>query len=234
VRRLVRDRSVSIPYDAINTAIFLPHGGSGRLRQSLVDALEVRRGNRVLELGCGTGQVTARLLASGAEVVAVDELPEMLAAARRRAPGATFVAGDAIDADVGGSFDRVVLSFVLHGFAGRGRLALLRRAAAPLTPGGRIGVLEWSLPSGDIRATLWRRFLRALEPDAGNTEEVLDGALDREIREAGLQVENRRPVAGGRAQILVVGPGGTGPSGPGRRGYPRPECRGAPTEKRSS
>ena len=87
-------------YDAINAAIFLPSGGSHRLRKRLVDAMEVRPGHRVLELGCGTGQVTASLVAAGASVVAVDALPAMLEAARRRAPGATFVQGDVIEAQV--------------------------------------------------------------------------------------------------------------------------------------
>ena len=195
---------VSVPYDAVNAAIFLPSGGSGRLRQSLVDALDVRAGHRVLELGCGTGQVTARLLASGVEVVAIDEIPEMLAAARRRAPGATFVKGDAIEAQVAGPFDRVALSFVLHGFDAQGRLALLRRAAAALGNGGRIGVLDWALPSGDIRGRVWRRFLRALEPSSTTTDEVLNGALEGEISEAGLRIESWSRVAGGRAQILVL------------------------------
>lgn len=76
---------VANAYDAVNAAIFLPSGGSRRVRQSLVNALEIRPGHRVLELGCGTGQVTARLLAAGADVVAVDALPSMLIGARRRA-----------------------------------------------------------------------------------------------------------------------------------------------------
>jgi ubiquinone/menaquinone biosynthesis C-methylase UbiE len=192
-------------YDAINTALFLPSGGSRRLRQRLVDALEVRCGQRVLELGCGTGQVTARLVAAGAEVVAVDALPDMLAGARRRAPAATLVQGDVIDADVGGGYDRVVVSFVLHNFDAEGRVRLLRRAADALAPGGRIGVLDWALPHGFARGALWRRFLAALEPSPTVTE-LLDGALDADVPAAGFQVLHRRPAAGGRAQILVLVP----------------------------
>src|SRR5687768_17204506 len=95
-------------YDALNTLIFLPSGGSRRLRKRLVDALEVGPGQRVLELGCGTGQVTAELLAAGAQVVAVDRLPAMLAGARQRAPRAVFIEGDALEAEVEGAYDRVV------------------------------------------------------------------------------------------------------------------------------
>ncbi len=83
-------------YDLLNAVLFAPSGGSGRLRQQLVDALAPAAGDRVLELGCGTGQVTERLLAAGARVVAVDALPEMLEGARRRAPEAEYVVGERV------------------------------------------------------------------------------------------------------------------------------------------
>jgi ubiquinone/menaquinone biosynthesis C-methylase UbiE len=190
-------------YDAVNTAMFLPWGGSRRLRRSLVDALAVGSGHRVLELGCGTGQVTARLLAAGADVVAVDALPAMLDRARTRAPGATFVEGDALEADVGDGFDRVVVSFVLHNFDRAGRVRLLQRAERALARDGRIGVLEWALPHGRARARLWRRFLRWLEP-APSVREVLDGSLPDDGAAAHLRVVDRRTRVGGRTQILVL------------------------------
>ncbi len=188
----------------LNTIIFLPSGGSGVVRESLVKALDVRTGHRVLELGCGTGQVTASLLAAGAHVVAVDRLPAMLDRARTRASGAAFIEGDAIAADVGGGYDRAVLSFVLHNYDSEGRMQLLRRAAAALVPGGLIGVLEWAVPSGRARAALWRRFLEMLEPASERVQQVLNGALDAEIVQGDLRVADRRRIAGGRAQILLL------------------------------
>lgn len=193
-------------YDLVNAAIFLPSGGSGRLRQELVDLLDIKPGNRVLELGCGTGQVTARLLAAGADVVAVDQLPAMLTVARSRAPDATFFEGDAIEADVGGGYDRVVLSFVLHGFDSADRTRLLQRAADALAPRGRIGILEWAQPAGRVRAVLWPRVLDALEPAPGLTRQLLAGALDTELPAAGLRIDIRRPTAGGRTQLLAASP----------------------------
>jgi SAM-dependent methyltransferase len=91
-------------YDAITVAIFL--GGSRRLRHRLVDTLEVSRGHRVLELGCGSGQVTEQLVAAGAMVTAVDALPETKGLTpgdegpddRRRVP----LAGGRVGVPVGG------------------------------------------------------------------------------------------------------------------------------------
>lgn len=189
----------------MNTAIFLPSGGSRRLRRRFVDALGIEPGDSVLELGCGTGQVTVELVAAGAVVVAVDALPDMLAAARRRAPTASFIHDDALEADAGDGYDHVVIAFVLHNFDATGRADLLRRAGEALGPNGRIGVLDWAEPTGRARAALWRRFLAALEP-APTVTEVLDGAFIADAEAAGLAVDQRHRVAGGRAEVLVFRP----------------------------
>lgn len=197
------ERILPAAYDALNAALFLTAGGSGRLRQALVDALDVRPGHRVLELGCGTGQVTKRLTVAGAEVIAVDALPAMLRRARRRAPAATFITGDAVSAEVGAGYHRVVLSFLLHNFDEEGRVRLLRRALTALVDGGRIGILDWRAADGHVRAAVWRSLLRAIEPSP-TVAEIVDGALDRDIPAAGLSVHTDRAVAGGRARILIV------------------------------
>lgn len=195
--------TLATTYDLVNSLIFLTAGGSGRVRQSLVDELDVRAGHRVLELGCGTGQVTERLLAMGADVVAVDRLPAMLLGAQRRAPTATLLHGDVLEMSHGDKYDRVVLSFVLHSLDQDERIRLLRRAAEASGADGRIGVLEWALPRGRLWSAAWRRFLQVLER-RGTVQAVLRGALEDEFGPAGLTVERRRRVAGGRAQILIL------------------------------
>lgn len=157
--------------------------------------------------------------------MAIDPLHEMLEGARRRSPGATFIEGDLFDTEIAGEFDRVVLSFVLHNFTTEDRREALLRSARALAPGGRVGVLDWAVPAGRIRGTLWRRFLTRLEPssseaeaevadldlerkylggEAPNVTDVLDGALTADIAAAGLRVRTRRPVANGRAEILIA------------------------------
>jgi magnesium-protoporphyrin O-methyltransferase len=70
------------------------------------------RGVRVLDAGCGAGQMTAELAARGADVVAVDISPSLVEIARKRLPEAdrsrvTFASGDMLGADHG-RFDFVL------------------------------------------------------------------------------------------------------------------------------
>lgn len=196
---------IGTKYDLLNAALFLPAGGSNRLRRRFVRALDVRPGHRVLELGCGTGQVTAQILAAGAQVTAVDALPEMLDTARRRAPGATFVEGDLTALDAGEDHDRVVLSFVLHNFDAATRQAVLRRSRQSLRDGGLIGVLDWAPAGEGFAGGVRRRLVTAIEPSP-TAGELLDGALAGDVDRASLEVQHRRGVANGRAEILVLRP----------------------------
>lgn len=197
--------SVARRYDVLNLVLFATAGGSGRLRQRLVDRLGLTRGSRVLELGCGTGQVTQRLLAAGAAVTAVDALPSMLQGARRRAPEAVYVVGDALEVVLDGPYDAVVLAFVLHNYDEAGRRALLRRATSVLAPGGTIAVLEWDQPHGLRRAAAWRAVLRRIEPSPSVTQ-VIDGALHDDLTAAGLGRPREEGLAGGRVRLLLARP----------------------------
>jgi demethylmenaquinone methyltransferase/2-methoxy-6-polyprenyl-1,4-benzoquinol methylase len=59
-------------------------GRVGRIHALVAGA--VSRGDSVLEIGCGTGAVTERLVARGARVTALDQSPEMLERARTSTP----------------------------------------------------------------------------------------------------------------------------------------------------
>ncbi|MFP5579132.1 MAG: methyltransferase domain-containing protein [Acidimicrobiia bacterium] len=109
------EMSTASSYDRLNSLLFFPTG-SLKVRHRFVESVSIRRGDRVLEVGCGTGQVTQALLAAGADVVAVEQLPAMLLRARRRAPEATFVATDFRTFPAGSDCDLTVLAFVLHNF----------------------------------------------------------------------------------------------------------------------
>jgi SAM-dependent methyltransferase len=80
-------------------------------------ALEAAPGRRVLDLGAGTGKLTAGLLDAGAEVTAVEPDPEMLGELRRTLPDVRSLAGgaEAIPLE-DGSVDAVVAGNAMHWF----------------------------------------------------------------------------------------------------------------------
>jgi SAM-dependent methyltransferase len=95
--------------------------------------LDPRPGERVLDLGCGDGVLTARLVAAGADVTGLDPAPDLVAAARAR--GLTVILGDAHDPIPGGPYDAVFSNAALHWM--RDPALVLARVRAALRPGGR-------------------------------------------------------------------------------------------------
>lgn len=65
-----------------------------RLGAALIDELAPEPGQRVLDIGCGTGNLTAQLVARGASTVGVDSDPAMIAAARQRYPELAWLVAD--------------------------------------------------------------------------------------------------------------------------------------------
>jgi 2-polyprenyl-3-methyl-5-hydroxy-6-metoxy-1,4-benzoquinol methylase len=92
-------------------------------------------GLRILDVGCGSGWMSERLLPYG-EVTAVDLADEVIGHAQVRAPDVTFVADDFMTVDVGSNFDVIVCMEVLSYVADQHRF--LERIRSLLTPGGRL------------------------------------------------------------------------------------------------
>jgi SAM-dependent methyltransferase len=91
-------------------------------------------GERILDLGCGDGQLTQRIAASGADVVGVDASAEMVAAARSRGITADEARAEALPyADR--SFDAVFSNAALHWV--RNQDAMMAEVHRVLKPGGR-------------------------------------------------------------------------------------------------
>ena len=101
----------------------------------LIELLQPRPGERILDLGCGTGQLTAEIAASGAHVVGLDSSPEMLGQARQNYPHLKFVLADATDFRFDEPFDAVFSNAALHWV--KDAEASVACIAAALRPGGR-------------------------------------------------------------------------------------------------
>lgn len=132
---------------------------------ALAELLRARLGagphTRALDLGAGTGKLTRTLLATGAQVIAAEPIPEMreqLAAVlpAERILDATAEALPCEDA----SLDLVAAGDAFHWFEGRRAVAEIARV---LRPGGEL-VLAWHAPFPGERGT-WRAELQKLLRD---------------------------------------------------------------------
>jgi len=90
------------------------HSYVWRKGEALVELLELRPGDRVLDLGCGTGHLTAHIAAQGADVTGIDLSASMIAQARQNFPKLKFVLGDGSAFRFEEPFDRVFSNAALH------------------------------------------------------------------------------------------------------------------------
>lgn len=116
-------------------------------------AAGIRPGMRVLDLGCGVGDiafVAADLVGSDGQVVGIDRSPEALARARLRAEQrgvaqVRFVEGNVHDPAPGGPFDAIVGRLVL--MYAPDPAAVLRQQATVLRAGGLVVPVELDVPT---------------------------------------------------------------------------------------
>lgn len=116
------------PTDYQHHAAFVPALGA-----MILARLAPQAGERILDLGCGDGVLTAELVSSGAEVVAVDASAQMVAAAVARGIAARVM--DARALTFTAEFDAVFSNAVLHWIPEAD--AVLAGVARALEPGGR-------------------------------------------------------------------------------------------------
>ena len=82
------------------------------LGQAVLDLLQPLPGERILDLGCGDGVLTEKLVALGAKVVGIDNSPDMIAGARQRGLDVRMMDARSIIFD--GEFDAVFSNAALH------------------------------------------------------------------------------------------------------------------------
>jgi trans-aconitate methyltransferase len=104
------------------------------LGQPVLDLLKPRSGERILDLGCGDGLLTAKLVAAGATVVGADAAPDMVAAARQRGLDARLMQGAELTFDH--EFDAAFSNAALHWMKADPD-AVIAGVKRALKPGGR-------------------------------------------------------------------------------------------------
>jgi demethylmenaquinone methyltransferase/2-methoxy-6-polyprenyl-1,4-benzoquinol methylase len=148
-------------------AALLSFGQDPRWRRFLVSRVDVGPRETVLDVATGTGAVARELVAQkGCTVVGLDQSPEMLAEARRRAPaGVTLMEGRAEKLPFpDGAFDALTFTYLLRYVDDPA--ATLDELVRVVRPGGTIAGLEFGLPRGVWRP-FWELYVRVGLPAAG-------------------------------------------------------------------
>jgi demethylmenaquinone methyltransferase/2-methoxy-6-polyprenyl-1,4-benzoquinol methylase len=224
-------------YDLLNG--FLSLGMDGWWRRTTARRVRVAPGDRVLDLGCGTGELGA-LLAGPARVVGVDVSGGMLRYAHRRfGTSLALVQGSAFGLPFAdGSFRAAVSGFVLR------NLDDLPAAFAELSrvvgPGGTVALVDATEPRSPAFRRLFDAYFGTVAPALG----ALVGKRDayrylarslvqipppeevcRLLGEAGFERASAKPLTGGAVTLFTAvraAPAASGPAarqpGPGQRG----------------
>jgi ubiquinone/menaquinone biosynthesis C-methylase UbiE len=169
--------------------------GIRALKPLMTEQLTLRRGMRVLELGCGAGddaRAFARRVGAGGHVLGIDSSPALVAEATRRSRGrdlpVEFRVGDALALDLpDGSFDRVRIERLLMHVDGEPS-QVLAEAHRVLAPGGRIVVFDFdwdALAIDGAERELTRRIVRSYSDGIPNG--LVGRALPRLLAAAGFE-----------------------------------------------
>jgi trans-aconitate methyltransferase len=111
------------------------HAFVWELGKGVVDLLAPKAGERILDIGCGTGHLTAEIAAAGAEVLGIDSSAEMIAEATKKHPGLRFKVMDAREIRLEQNFDALFSNAALHWIKEPERV--VEGVARALKPGGR-------------------------------------------------------------------------------------------------
>jgi ubiquinone/menaquinone biosynthesis C-methylase UbiE len=160
-----------------------------KFKRRLLEQARVRKGDRVLDVGCGTGTlaVMVREGEPGAEVVGLDGDAKVLGIARGKAAkaGVDLLLEQGMSYQMpyqDNTFDRVLSSLMLHHLSYEDKRRTLREAFRVLRPGGELHVVDFGPPRGAY-SRLVALVTARMEQAADNIEGLLPGMF----REAGFQ-----------------------------------------------
>jgi trans-aconitate methyltransferase len=90
------------------------HSFVSQYGESVLELLDVKPGEQILDLGCGTGHLANEIKKHGADVTAIDASPEMIEKAEKEFPDVNFSVADGANFHINKAFDAVFSNAALH------------------------------------------------------------------------------------------------------------------------
>lgn len=140
-------------YDAV--VKFMTLGQDGELRKKSIELAGLKPGETVLDVGCGTGDLTlaaSKRIGSSGKVYGIDAAKEMIEVAARKAARAKLAVTFQVEAIerlsfADNTFDVVMSSLMMHHLPGDLKARGLKEVYRVLKPGGRVFIVDGSQPT---------------------------------------------------------------------------------------
>ncbi len=203
-------------YDALNRLFSFQL--DQRWRRRTIRTVDIKSQDVIVDLACGTGDLSELAARTGARVIGVDFSGKMLVGARQRGINALFVQADAGCVPLPDASATVVLSgFALRNFVSIA--TVLAEAGRVLKPGGRMALLEVDTPANPVLRWGHQFYFNRVVPFVGGllsdrqayaylpkSVTYLPSPVDFTlmIEQAGFQQVVRHQLSGGIAQLVVA------------------------------
>jgi ubiquinone/menaquinone biosynthesis C-methylase UbiE len=160
-----------------------------KMREVVVDALELKSGQRLLELGCGSGRLAIKIKREHPEVAitAVDGNSDIMKVAKNRAGQAgvdiDFVLGDFVTCPLEGVYDRVYSTLVLHHLNLEAKQEVFARIKGLLAEDGKFVIADFTGHHHGPGQLILSK-LSALSDPVGGKQSNQDGSFEAAMRDA--------------------------------------------------
>jgi demethylmenaquinone methyltransferase/2-methoxy-6-polyprenyl-1,4-benzoquinol methylase len=188
-------------YDSISAIAAIAVGGSDRFRRLALNGLTIAKDAQILDLCCGSGQVTQVLLEYSPHVTGLDISPLSLSRARRNVPQAKYVESMAEDMPfANNTFDLVHTSVALHEMTNVQLTTIIQEVYRVLKPGGIFTLVDFHQPT-----SLWlipglTIFFWLFETE--RAWELINTDLVMILKDEKFQIDSTKLYAGGSLQII--------------------------------
>lgn len=173
-------------------------------------AAQTHPGNRVLDLGCGTGTLAQMCIERGALVTGVDANSGMLAVAKRNSPSVKYLNISLSDLDdhlEDESFDIILSTLAFSELTRAERLHVLKQIKRILKKGGKVLIGDEIIPENFLAKCLYYAFrlpMRLLTwIVTQNTTHAIEN-FDDEVLQAGMEIVSRKPFMLGMFILLEI------------------------------
>jgi demethylmenaquinone methyltransferase/2-methoxy-6-polyprenyl-1,4-benzoquinol methylase len=202
LKREALDLFAPLPRHYDRVAAALSFGQDPRWRKAMVERIDARPDERVLDVATGTGMVARALVRRyGCEVVGLDQSAQMLAGAQEKvdkdeqlAQRVSLVRGEAERLPFGDEeFDHLTFTYLLRYVEDPG--ATMAELARVVKPGGRVASLEFAVPGSPVWRTAWRFYTRVGLPVLGRLVSRECAYTGRFLSESIPSFYERHPIA---------------------------------------